>query len=92
MIDNRRVNSCDRPDGCSFATQIAAQASDLASKKTMAIMGVDVDDPKSVEAFREDLRFGGKLRKIAEQGVIAFIGVVTTAVAVFVVEAIRAKL
>ena len=92
MTEERRVNSCDSPTGCQFATQIAREASEMSSKKVFAILGVDLAKPESVEEFREDLRFGGKLRRIAERGVIAFIGVVATAAAVFIVEAVRARL
>lgn len=38
-------------------------------------MGVDVDDPKQVEEFRQDLRFGATLRKAANHGWLAFIAV-----------------
>ena len=36
----------------------AAEAADTAVKKVFAILGVDVDVPKEVEQFRENLRFG----------------------------------
>jgi len=39
-------------------------------------LGVDIDRPESVEEFREDLRFGKKLRKIADHSTMAFVGVV----------------
>jgi hypothetical protein len=32
-------------------------------KKVFAILGVDIDRPESVEEFREDLRFGKRMRK-----------------------------
>jgi hypothetical protein len=51
-------------------------AADRAVKKVFAILGVDIDRPESVEEFREDLRFGKKLRKIADHGTMAFVGVV----------------
>ena len=61
-----------------------AQASaDLAVKKVFAILGVNIDVPKDVEAFREDLRFGGTMRRTADRGmlavVIAIIGVLVAA-------------
>lgn len=90
--NDKRIHSCDGPAGCKYAAQISRAASDESLKKVFYLMGVDVDDAKSVEAFREDLRFGGKLRKIAERSIIAFIGVVATAVAVFIIEAVRARL
>jgi len=51
-------------------------AADRAVKKVFAILGVDIDRPESVEEFREDLRFGKKLRKIADHSTLAFVGVV----------------
>jgi hypothetical protein len=49
-------------------------------KKTFAILGVDIDKPESVEEFRQDLRFGKRLRKIADHGTLAFFGAVAVAV------------
>jgi len=51
-------------------------AVDSAIKKTFAILGVDIDKPESVEAFREDLRFGRKLRKMSDHGSMAMVTVV----------------
>jgi hypothetical protein len=39
---------------------------DRAVKKVFAILGVDIDKPESIEEFREDLRFGRKMRKAAD--------------------------
>ena len=50
------------------------EAADRAVKKVFAILGVDVDKPESVEEFREDLRFGRKLRKLADKSLFAFWG------------------
>lgn len=52
------------------------EAADRAVKKVFAILGVDIDRPESVEEFREDLRFGKKLRKISDHSTMAFVGVV----------------
>lgn len=52
-----------------------------AVKKTFAILGVDIDRPESVEEFREDLRFGRKLRKAADHGVLAMVGFIFVAIA-----------
>lgn len=49
-------------------SEIIEQAVDLAIKKTFAILGVDIDKPESVEEFREDLRFGRKLRRMSDHG------------------------
>lgn len=55
-------------------------AADRAVKKVFAILGVNVENPESVESFREDLRFGGKLRKAADHGFLAFVGLLVIAV------------
>lgn len=55
---------------------IIEAAVDSAIKKTFAILGVDIDKPESVEAFREDLRFGRKLRKMSDHGAMAMVTVV----------------
>jgi hypothetical protein len=57
----------------------ALESAELAVKKVFAILGVDIDKPESVEAFREDLRFGKKLRKATDHGVLAFVGLVVVA-------------
>lgn len=54
---------------------------DYTAKKFFAILGVDIDKPESVEDFREDLRFGKKLRRAADHGMLAFLGIVAAAVA-----------
>lgn len=48
--------------------ELIEQAVDLAIKKTFAILGVDIEKPESVEEFREDLRFGRKLRRMSDHG------------------------
>jgi hypothetical protein len=55
------------------------EAADRAVKKVFAILGVDVDKPESVENFREDLRFGRKLRKAADHGFLALVGLIVVA-------------
>lgn len=59
----------------------AEQAADHAVRKVFAILGVDIDKPESVEEFREDLRFGKKLRKAADHGLLALMGVFAAAFA-----------
>ena len=54
--------------------EIIERAVDLALKKTFAILGVDIDRPESVEEFREDLRFGKRLRKMSDHGQLVMIG------------------
>lgn len=69
---NARIN-----DECSQAEQ----AADHAVRKMFAILGVDIDKPESVEEFREDLRFGKKLRKVADHSLLALFGVVMAGLA-----------
>ena len=49
-------------------------AADLAVKKVFYLLGVDVDNAASIESFREDLRFGRRLRKLANSGVAGIVG------------------
>lgn len=51
-------------------------AADLAVKKVFYLLGVDVEDAASVEAFREDLRFGRKLRTLANHSVVGAAGII----------------
>ena len=69
------MNTANKSQGLSDEA-IIEQAVDSAIKKTFAILGVDVDKPESVEAFREDLRFGRKLRKMSDHGAMAMVSVV----------------
>lgn len=52
------------------------EAADKAVRKVFAILGVNIDNPESVEEFREDLRFGRKMRKMADHGTLAMIGLI----------------
>lgn len=52
------------------------EAADAAVKQVFAILGVDVDVPKEVEQFRENLRFGASMRRTAEKGMLAIIGTI----------------
>lgn len=66
---------CPHVDDCPHA----GDAAERAVKKVFAILGVDIDKPESVEEFREDLRFGKKLRKAADHGFLALMGVLVAA-------------
>ena len=68
------------------------RAADNAVRKVFAILGVDIDKPESVEEFREDLRFGKRLRKAADHGVLVFIAIVTTAFAAALWAGVVAKI
>lgn len=56
--------------------QLSEEVADRAVKKVFAILGVDIDKPESVEEFREDLRFGKRLRKAADHGMLVLIGAI----------------
>lgn len=47
------------------------RSAELAVKKVFAILGVNIDEPKEVEEFRENLRFGATLRRAADRGMLA---------------------
>lgn len=79
-------------ESCLPAETISARAADRAVKKVFAILGVDIDRPESIEEFRADLRFGRKLRKIADHGTLAFIGVVAAALAAAIWAGVVSKL
>ena len=57
-----------------------AEIADRAVRKTFAILGVNIDNPESVEEFRQDLRFGKKLRKLSDHGTMAFFAAVAIAI------------
>jgi len=81
----RREHSCDAAapgvQQCYYSEYISENAAELAVKKVFAILGVDIDRIESVEEFRDDLRFGRKMRKVADHGLLAFFGVVAAAFA-----------
>jgi hypothetical protein len=62
------VSECNNPN--------CQEAADRAVKKVFAILGVDIEKPESVEEFREDLRFGKRMRKAADHGFLALVGLI----------------
>ena len=69
----------EEKQGCSLPpeySQHVKEAADEAVKKVFAILGVDVDVPKEVEQFRENLRFGANMRRAADKGMLAIIGAI----------------
>ena len=82
---HRRVASCDIEDNdkglCSSGEKVSEESADRAVKKVFAILGVDINKPESVEEFREDLRFGRKLRKLADHGTLVIVGLLFTGLA-----------
>ena len=82
---HRRIHSCDIEDCseskeafCSIGERVSEESADKAVKKVFAILGVDINKPESVEEFREDLRFGKKLRKLADHGVFVLVALLFT--------------
>ena len=80
---HRRIHSCDIEDCsefqealCSIGERGSEESADKAVKKVFAILGVDINKPESVEEFREDLRFGRKLRKLADHGTLALVALI----------------
>lgn len=71
------MSECKVPENCPQAQQ----AADAAVCRVFAILGVDVDDPEKVEEFRMDLRFGRSLRRAADRGMLAIVGLVAVALA-----------
>jgi hypothetical protein len=61
-------------------------------KKVFAILGVDIDRPESVEEFREDLRFGKRMRKAADHGFLALVGLFVVGLGAIIWAGIMAKL
>lgn len=90
----RRKSTCDAPiddptvPPCPRSLALASAAVDKAVQRAVtesvqavfAKLGVNVNDPVSVEHFREDLRFGRRLRKVAEHGTMALVGAIVMAV------------
>ena len=52
------------------------EAADRAVKKVFSVFGVDVDDPKQVMEFQQDLIFGRKFRLLADKGLFALVGAI----------------
>lgn len=67
---------CAKEERCEFAEE----AADVAVKKVFAILGVDVHNPESVEEFRQDLRFGKRLRKVTDHGLLAVVAILGAAI------------
>ncbi len=93
---HRRVSSYDIEDNdkslCSLGERISEESADRAVKKVFAILGVDINKPESVEEFREDLRFGKKLRKLADHGTLVIVGLLFTGLAWAVFEGFISKI
>ena len=78
------MNRCDEA--------LCQEAADKAVAKTFAILGVDINKPESVEEFREDLRFGRKLRRASDHGFLAMVGLISVAMAAALWSGVVSKL
>jgi hypothetical protein len=56
--------------------RITDQFLDMAIKKTFAHLGVNIDDPKDLQIFRDDLRFGGVFRSAATKSFYALLAAI----------------
>jgi hypothetical protein len=75
----------------SHPNETVDEAVEKAVRKTFAILGVDIDNPASVESFREDLRLAGKLRKAADHGFLVVIGAIAAGICALVWSGITHK-
>lgn len=75
----------DIPKHCLLSSE---QAADKAVKKVFAILGVDVEDPQSVEDFKDDLRFGRQMRKYANHSAMVMVGAISLGVVYAIYEGI----
>ncbi len=77
MSDNpSRMNCPDDIGKCPHARESA----EMAVKKVFAILGVDIDVPRDVESFRENLRFGASMKRAADRGTLAIVGAIAVAI------------
>ena len=72
---------CRNQNDCPHAEESARQA----VKMVFAILGVNVDEPKEVEEFRENLRFGASMRRAADKGWLVLAGMFFTGVGSMIV-------
>ena len=59
--------------------EIVRQAKDQAVLEVFAMLGVDAERPESLEEFREDLRFGRRMRRATGHGELAFVAIIVGA-------------
>jgi hypothetical protein len=56
--------------------KVAHQAVDMAVRQAFGHLGVDIDDPKDLQVFRDDLRFGGLFRSAATRSFYALLAAI----------------
>ena len=73
-----------KPEACQMVA-------DAAVKKVFAMLGVDTDKPESIEDFREDLRFGKKMRRAADYGFTKMVGLMLIGMCIAVYYAVISR-
>ena len=66
-----------------------SEAVDRSTRKVFTILGVDLDDPESVEEFRQDLRFSRRVRQVCEKGTAAIVVAMLSAIGYAIVEIVQ---
>ncbi|MBQ7625902.1 MAG: hypothetical protein IJS87_02415 [Rhodocyclaceae bacterium] len=69
-----------------YIASVVEQAVDRSTRKVFAILGVDLNEPDDVEAFRKDLRFAQRMRELCEKGLTAVIVAALSAIGYAIVE------
>ena len=87
----RKCGADSEEEDCIFAVNTANQAASSAVAQVFAILGVDVNEPREVEEFRQNLRFGATLRRAADKGLFAFVGACMTLIVAALVSGIASK-
>lgn len=89
-MEPTKLNVCDEKDAktCPYAVDSA----EIAVKKVFAILGVDVEVPKEVEEFRQNLRFGATMRRAVDKGIMTAVGVIFVSAVVGLWSGIISKL
>lgn len=69
----------------------AHELAQVAVKEVFYMLGVDVDDPVQVEAFRRDIRFAGDLRRQMAKGIGAILVTLVGAATAYIWTVISTK-
>ena len=69
--------------------KVAHQAVDMAVKQAFAYMGVDVNDPQQIQAFRDDVTFGGLLKDAAKKSFYAMLAAIGGVIGMSVVIGVK---
>ena len=86
--ENQEPCTAHHAKNCEFANAAAEKA----VEKTFAILGVNIKEPKEVSEFQDSLRFGKKLFRFADHGVMVMVGAVALLIVGALVLGIKAKI